>query len=208
MLSYKCRQTSTATHRETEYSDSLLQKRNVQFNETVYPALIATVETGYLITRMGRDITSQLLAGFNKNDTSFSHCGIVIIENDTPFVYHCIGGEFNPDQKMKREKLIDFGAPLDARRIGVFKPAINSSENERLVTIIKGWHNAGLPFDMEFSLDTDDKMYCTEMVAKAFEKATQTRCRIESRNIENFNFIPVENTYTTHWMKEKLKLDY
>jgi hypothetical protein len=207
-MGISCRQTSNITNQDTNFTDSLLQKRIAHYTETVYPVLARSVQTGYLVTRMGRDITSQLMSKLNIKDSSFSHCGIIIVEKDTPYVYHCIGGEFNPDQKMKRERLIDFSSPIDAKRIGVFQPDITANEKDSLVNIINVWYKAAIPFDMDFRLDTDQKMYCSEMITKAFERATDYRCRIETRMIENFEFIPVENTYSTPWMKEKLRMAY
>jgi hypothetical protein len=203
-----CRQPGSVTLQKTEQSDLMLLKRKAHYDSIIYPAIVQAVQTGDLVTRMGRDVTSLLLSGFNKEDSAFSHCGVIIIENDTPFVYHVIGGEFNPDQKMKRESLYDFSDPLDAKRTGVFHPHLKASEIQKLVTIITTWFKAGLPFDMDFNLDTDNRMYCTEMFAKAIGRATENRFRIESRKVDNWEFIPVENTYRPAWIMEKLRIAY
>lgn len=208
IILFACRQTHSVANNKDVQPDPILGQRITDFSKNIYPDILDSVRSGDLVTRMGRDITSMLLSGFNKHDSSFSHCGIVNIENDTPFVYHCIGGEFNPDQKMKREPIFMFAAPENSKRIGLYQPLLSKDEIQSLVTIVKGWFAAGLPFDMDFNLATDNRMYCAEMVSKALAGATGNRCRIETRKIDSTVFIPVENTFLNPWMKEKLQLAY
>src|SRR5690349_1299140 len=56
---------------------------------------VGRLRTGDLALRTGADATSYLLRQMNLTDKSFSHCGIVLVEQGQPFVYHCIGGEDN-----------------------------------------------------------------------------------------------------------------
>ena len=54
---------------------------------------------------MGIDDVSRAARSMNRKDTSYSHCGIVFIENDSVFVYHALGGSYNPSQKLLREPI-------------------------------------------------------------------------------------------------------
>ena len=56
------------------------------------------ISTGDLIVRTGNDFTSESLRSLNQRNQTYSHCGIASVENDSLFVYHSLGGEWNPDQ--------------------------------------------------------------------------------------------------------------
>ena len=60
------------------------------------------IKQGDLIVRSGRDFTSETFRRLSKKDKTYSHCGIAGIEHDLIFVYHSIGGEWNPDQATQR----------------------------------------------------------------------------------------------------------
>jgi Permuted papain-like amidase enzyme, YaeF/YiiX, C92 family len=188
--------------------DSLLAEREVNFKTKVYPEALRLAESGDIVTRMGTDLTSFLLSGINPTDSSFSHCGIVSIEHDSVFVYHCIGGEFNPDQKMKREPLADFSKPADCKGLGIFTPNLSDSQKSVLCSQVKLLFGNGLRFDMDFDLSTDDRQYCTEMVAKSIGAIIGKMDWAPIFQSGNIRFIPVENIYHNKLVREKKRFVY
>jgi hypothetical protein len=139
-------QKNDAAHKLTGWQEQRLSN----YLTTVMPQAHAMVKSGDLITRLGSDITSEMLRQLNQTDKSYSHCGIASIENDSVFVYHAIGGEFNPSQKIKREPLASFGHPTENKALGLFRPKITSGEKTLLLKMVKGLYHAGVPFDMDF----------------------------------------------------------
>ena len=79
------------------------------------------VKTGDLILRTGRDFTSETMKQLSLTDKTYSHCGIASIENDTVFVYHSIGGEWNPNQKLRKDPFEFFCNPYENRGFGIFR---------------------------------------------------------------------------------------
>lgn len=152
------------------------------------------IKTGDLITRTGNDFTSESLRLLNRRNTTYSHCGIASIENDTVFVYHALGGEFNPDQRLRKDPFKVFASPLENRGIGLFRfnqPLMLSP----VLDTVKSWKNAGLTFDMDFDLTTNDKMYCAEFVAKAYSAETQNILKFNTSRIKDFVFIGVDDVF-------------
>ena len=188
--------------------NSILNNRILVFNKKVLPKALSTIQSGDLITRMGMDITSLLLSKINKTDTSFSHCGIAVIEHDTVFVYHTMGGEFNPDQKMLREPFYLFANPQNSKAIGIFRPTLTPEQNEFLVSNIVIKFKAGLMFDMDFDLATDDRQYCAEMVAKCFGGALKNMNWVNVSKSENLRYISVESLYLNTTMLELKRYQY
>jgi hypothetical protein len=132
---------------------------------------------GDLVFRNGTDDVSAAARSMNEKDTSYSHCGLIMIENDSVYVYHAIGGHYNPDQTLKREPLDSFCNPADNDRFGIFRYEMDSLETGKLERIVHGYYAAGLRFDLFFNFFSDDEMYCSEFVYKSLNKALNGRLR-------------------------------
>lgn len=147
------------------------QERLLRYNTVVYPRMRQLVHDGDIITRCGIDLTSEILRRLNEKDKTFSHIGIASIENDTVFVYHSIGGEFNPDQKLKREMLWSFIHPDDNKMAGLFRLPLTDGQTASLINTVQDLYKQGVPFDMDFDWKTNDRLYCAEFVVKSLSKA-------------------------------------
>jgi len=152
--------------------DSLYQQGRLEnYNGHVFNEMKPLVHSGDIVTRCGSDLTSEILKRLNEKDKTFSHIGIASIENDTVFIYHSIGGEFNPDQKLKREILWSFTHPADNKAAGIFRLPLKENQQKILVAEVQRLYKSGVPFDMDFDWKTDDRLYCAEFVVKSLDKA-------------------------------------
>ncbi len=129
------------------------------------------IKNGDVIFRSGMDEVSQAARSMNRRDTSFSHCGLVFIEHDSAFVYHSLGGSYNPSQKLKRELLDSFCSPSENNAFGLYRYNLKKEEAEKLKVVVDGYYKAGLKFDMFFNYESDDVMYCSEFVFKSLNKS-------------------------------------
>ena len=100
------------------------------------------IHTGDMVLRTGNDFTSESLRSLNQRDQTYSHCGIVSIENDSLFVYHSLGGEWNPDQKIRRDLLEIFAEPYSNKGIGVYRFNLLPTEISSLMVTVKKLHDA------------------------------------------------------------------
>lgn len=152
--------------------DSLFQqKRQLQYNSKVYLNAIRLANSGDIAVRLGTDMTSEMLRHLNLTDPSYSHAGIISREGDTVFVYHALGGETNPDQKIVREPLWNFGLPKSNKALGLYRFSMDSITQKRLIGIVQTFYQQQIPFDTAFDLGSKNRMYCTELVSCSFEKA-------------------------------------
>lgn len=141
------------------------------------------LKEGDLVVRMNRDPSSRFIKYFNHKDKNFSHSGIVLFEHGYPYVYHIINGEENPDQKMRMDSLSQFCSPQRNLAFGIYRYNMSADEISKLKTIVHEWYVKGMRFDSLFSLQSDDRMYCSEMISKAVTGATDKRIRIESTQL-------------------------
>jgi len=129
------------------------------------------LQNGDIIFRNGRDEVSQAARSMNRKDTSYSHCGLVFIEHDSAFVYHALGGAYNPGQKLRREWLDSFCSPSVNNAFGLYRYTLAKGETEKLKKAVDNYYRAGLKFDMYFNYSSDDEMYCAEFVFKSLNQA-------------------------------------
>lgn len=189
--------TNTASHNkpfittaESIKSAAIVQRAIIQITE-----IEKSIQVGDLITRSGNDFTSESLQKINQHDKTYSHCGIASIENDTVFVYHALGGEFNPDQKIRRDPFILFCEPYTNRGIGIFRFKLTRPEIKNTVTTAKKYYQSGVMFDMKFDLQTNDRMYCSEFVYKSFFEGTQHNIQFTTSHIKTFTYIGIDDLF-------------
>ena len=166
------------------------------------------IEQGDMILRTGSDFTSESLRQLSSTDKTYSHCGIASIEHDSVFVYHALGGEWNPDEKLRRDPLVLFCNPEENRGFGVFRFTFSPSQKNALDSVVRSWYKKGVTFDMDFNLATDDKLYCAEFVSKAISAATARQITFATTRINAFEFVAVDNLFLNPHCVEKKRIRF
>lgn len=176
-------------------ADSLKENRRITNAFLKIDSAKKIITTGDLIVRTGNDFTSESLRSLNQRDKTYSHCGIVSIENDTVFVYHALGGEWNPNQRIRRDVLTAFAEPFGNRGIGVYRYSISAQAINSLIITTKKLYEIGVMFDMKFDLNSQDRMYCAEFVYKAYVMGTKGKLKFNVSHIGDFVFIGVDDLF-------------
>jgi Permuted papain-like amidase enzyme, YaeF/YiiX, C92 family len=158
-------------------------------------SIAALIQPGDLVLRAGNDFTSESLRQLNQRNQSYSHCGIANVENGQVYVYHALGGEFNPDQKIRRDSLQHFADPASNRRMVVYRYVAPDMRSSELVAKAQQMYQAGIMFDMAFDLRTNDRMYCAEYVYKALLLASKGAVKCNLSHIGQFEFVGVDDLF-------------
>ncbi len=151
-------------------SDPVKMSANYRLIKQLQPLL----QSGDMIFRNGNDEVSRAARRFNRKDTSYSHCGLLFIENDTPFVYHALGGRYNPSQELMRQPLDSFCNPAENNAIAVYRYPLNPAQQAKLRQAVSAYYRSGLKFDLFFNFRSDDKMYCAEFVFKSLNRSVDS----------------------------------
>lgn len=154
---------------------------------TSHPVFLSEIskqlKDGDLVLRLNNDPSSDLIRRFNRKDKSFSHAGMILIENGKPFVYHMITGSENPGGKMKRESLESFADRKQNSAIGFYRYDFSEKERYQANTMLKELFRLGISFDTILDLNTDNRMYCAEMISKVVGSASGNRIAIGSTSL-------------------------
>ena len=171
---------NTITVKPTPLPDSVLNERWKVINRVK-----DSIREGDLILRCGNDFISESLSDFSQQEKLYSHSGIAIMDDEIMYVYSNMAGDINPDEIMRRDNIDSFITPVNNVAVGIYSYYITNEELEKLKKIIHTHYLNKLPFDMNFDLSTNDKMYCAELIAKAVEDATSKRIVFSKSLINN-----------------------
>ncbi|MEO6638349.1 MAG: hypothetical protein ABIN25_08735 [Ginsengibacter sp.] len=191
-----------------QIADSLKQEENIEHAINKIAETKKIVKEGDLIMRTGKDFTSELMRLSSANDKTYSHCGIASFENDSLFVYHAIGGEWNPDERLRRDIFEVFCNPYENKGIGIFRYIISNKTEAKLFKIIDTLYTCGVKFDMQFDLASNDRMYCSEFVYKAIEQASDHKIILPITTFKNIKFVAPDNLYRNPFCKEIFRLAF
>lgn len=203
-----CKENNGYSSFKTSRQDSLQQLAIIKTAFVKIQQLKSQISTGDLVTRTGNDFTSETLRNLNRRNNTFSHCGIASIENDSVFVYHALGGDFNPDQKILRDRFEDFAEPYNNKRIGIFRFNLPKNTLTGFAQNARYLYKQGIMFDMDFNLETDDRMYCAEFVYKCFLKNAQWNEPFNRSHLKQFEFIGVDDLFLHPLCKIQSQLLY
>ncbi|MGG9960955.1 YiiX/YebB-like N1pC/P60 family cysteine hydrolase [Ferruginibacter sp. SUN106] len=207
-LCCSCGNTSNYKNYVVSKSDSLKEVKRIERAFIKIDSARPLIKTGDLVVRTGSDFTSESLRSLNQRDKTYSHCGIASIENDTVFVYHALGGEWNPDQKIRRDVFDNFAEPYSNRGIGIYRYSLAPDDIKNLVESVHQLYRLGVMFDMKFDLQTSDRMYCAEFVYKSYLLGCNGKLQFTTSHIGKFEFIGVDDLFLQPLCKEQKKILY
>lgn len=132
-------------------------------------AKLRGARSGDVICRLGNGYFSDIFRKMASQEKIYSHIGIVEKSGDSVFVYHTEASELTGIGHVRRESLDVF---LDGINVfELFHVEAPDSVRSEIVKYAQGRFEARTEFDLNFDLANDDKLYCTELVANAINRA-------------------------------------
>jgi Permuted papain-like amidase enzyme, YaeF/YiiX, C92 family len=185
-----CKQTeeNTATTTTSQAIKKCVSKKGIAASKQL-------LHDGDIVLRTGSDVISGLFAQLNKRDKTYSHCGITFLEHGQWVVYHSIGGEDNPDEKLRRDAFDKFVSSEHNLGYAICRYPLNSKQTESLKNTVLSFYTKQIPFDMKFDLHTDDRLYCAEMIYKAFNIALDTSHFFKTTTHKGFEYVSTDNIF-------------
>lgn len=154
---------------------------------------INNLQNGDLIFRRGRSTESHAVF-ITDRKSNFSHVGIIYIEDKIPFVIHAVPGEnkSGPDY-IKKEIVEDYLSPEKASEYSVYRSDFSETINKSAALWANKFYLEKRVFDEKYDLSSDDKLYCTELILKAYRQAGYQTLTINTTQlnllIKNFELI-------------------
>lgn len=131
------------------------------------------LKPGDLIFRRGNGLTSRIVLAADRR-AAYSHVGIVYLGAGGPHVIHAVpGATLEQPSPLRVEPLAQFtgGRSVLALSIRRLTAAQGTAVAEHAAQRALAFAQAALLFDADFSLQSLDKLYCTELVWRAYQEA-------------------------------------
>lgn len=160
-------------------STTIAQKTS-WYNDSVISIAKAMIKEGDVVFRNGSSKESALIKSFSVGDSSFSHCGIVLknLSGDLK-VYHMLGGHKIANTNLYEDTFIDFVSDSANNSFGMVRYNLTTPECKRIKRYIDKLIEKEVKFDYQFSYLSEDSLYCTEMIVRSIEYATNGKIRFE-----------------------------
>ena len=132
--------------------------------------LLSEIEDGDLVFRVGRGIYSEVIRAVSGRNARFSHVGVLSVEPSGVFVLHIEPEEaLGLSGRASKEPLDEFLARENAREYGFFHVNnMSRRERERVLDRLESFVHQKVAYDPDFDFGDDERLYCTELVYKAF----------------------------------------
>lgn len=153
------------------------------------------IHTGDLVLRTGNDYASDQVKDMSATDKTYSHGGIAVVENNEVYIYH-VEPDFNHiNDKVRKEIADSFFSPKHNLGFAIGRYDLTEPEVQTFTSYLNQQYEKKIPFDMAFRLNTDDSMYCSEMIKKGLAYSTKNRVQIEIGKIVDRNKYKIIRKY-------------
>lgn len=150
-------------------------------------------DSAYLIVRLGDGYFSNIFRKVSSEEKRYSHSGIIYRGDESYKVYHIEANEFTGKGIVKDEPLESFIS--HSREWALF--AINAPNPIKLEIVRQAriFYESEIPFDLDFDLSSNDKLYCSELVAKSINNAFGEELITPGLHIAGHPFYGLDDIY-------------
>jgi hypothetical protein len=143
-------------------------KKYVHIPPSLPESVFGDLKAGDCIIRKGNGPLSYHLMNTTKED--YSHCGVIVRDGDDWNVIHTLGGTSNTDENdgVQMCSVSDFAAFAADSMLFICRPVFMDSAGTKVANRARHYLKEKTPFDHGFSLFTEDKLYCSQLLFVIF----------------------------------------
>ncbi len=172
----------------------------------LFPVIASNLKDGDLVLREGKGLVSEMFSKFSIHDPHYSHAGVLLFENEKPYVYHVIGSSDGGKGGLKKESLADFCASTTNYSFAVYRTALLNDKANVLKHFFNLLGSNHITFDEHFDLRTDNELYCSEMIYKMVLEISGNS--LPKTKFKNGEYIAIDNLYLNQWFTKITEYKY
>lgn len=157
------------------------------------------IRNGDIIYRHGNGFFSDYFRKSSNREQLYSHGGIITIDNNNVYVIHSEASELTGIGGVRKESLNAF--LKDISTWAVYRLDTTQVVRDSIVYVATQYLNKETPFDLDFDNTSDDKVYCTELIALSINKSTHRNLIKATGSIRNKPYFAIDDTYLIKEMK-------
>ena len=129
-------------------------------------SLLVHLEEGDLLFRRGTGFVGHVVT-MADTEGRYSHVGIVVCKDGTPYVVHAVPHEHDFEGDFDRVKCEDarsFIGRYTECVAGIYRPQVSDSLKSIAANHALRLSEKQIPFDHDYNLDDTTALYCTELI--------------------------------------------
>lgn len=170
-------------------------KETLDSNEVDIPKF----QNGDIIYRHGNGFFSDYFRKSSNREQLYSHGGIIAIDSSQVYVIHSEASELTGVGGVRKESLDVF--LKDISTWAVYRLDTTQIVRDSIVLTASEYLSRETPFDLDFDNTSDDRVYCTELIALSINKATHRHLIKATGCIRNKPYYAIDDTYLLKQMK-------
>ena len=170
-------------------------KETLDSNEVDIPKF----QNGDIIYRHGNGFFSDYFRKSSNREQLYSHGGIIVIDSSQVYVIHSEASELTGVGGVRKESLDVF--LKDISTWAVYRLDTTQIVRDSIVLTASEYLSRETPFDLDFDNTSDDRVYCTELIALSINKATHRHLIKATGCIRNKPYYAIDDTYLLKQMK-------
>jgi hypothetical protein len=139
------------------------------------------IENGDIILKRGKGYVSSTIVNFLKEDVPLSHCGIIIKNQDSCFIIHSVAIEVSGHDGLQTTSISAFLDDSYQESVYVVRPKAPDSLRQAYALKAQELLDQKVPFDYDFNLNDQEKLYCSEMIYVLFDETSQNTCFLKKK---------------------------
>lgn len=156
-------------------------------NDSMIQEARQLIQSGDLVLRTGTDYASEQVKALSKQDQTYSHAGIALVNSGRVYIYHVEPDNQHIHDKVRKELLDSFCNPAKNLGFAVARYTLTDEQKAKLLAYMDKQYQQQVPFDKHFDLETDDQLYCSEMIKKGLAQATGNQIVVATDRITDRN---------------------
>ncbi|MDQ3191646.1 MAG: hypothetical protein M3Q58_08635 [Bacteroidota bacterium] len=153
--------------------------------------LIPLIEDGDFIIKRGKGSISKMIVKKLNEKIPFSHCGIIIRENDSIYIVHSVAKELSGKDGVQIISLKEFLDDSYNGSVKLCRLKTDKKNKESISLNAKSHLKNKVPFDYEFDYENRESFYCTELLYNSLENKLKEnifkKSNIDNKQVLTFN---------------------
>jgi len=151
------------------------------------------LKDGDIILRRGYGVDSTISTNFSQGEKRYSHVGLIDQTDKGVFVIHVVEDKEKSINGLYIESLGNF---LDKVSIwAIYRYDFSETSSKKMMNYIEDLKKKNITFDMEFNLDDDEKMYCSEFIYKVINRTTEKELIKAGKVFMGKKFVTISDVY-------------
>ena len=151
------------------------------------------LKDGDIILRRGYGVDSTISTNFSQGEKRYSHVGLIRQTDKGIFVIHVVEDKETSLNGLYIESLDDF---LDKVSIwAIYRYDFSQKSTKKMMNYIDELKEKNITVDIEFNLDDDGKMYCSEFIYKVINRTTEKELINAGKIFMGKKFVTISDVY-------------